>query len=83
MNSKTLLMGILMMVIGFGTATGFWITSLPAKDLRLINAQQALIESQQTVIDINEGFVKRLVLQNNEHAEEAAEYRAKWLEALE
>ena len=82
MTHKTFLIATLILAVAF--AVGLWaVTLLQTKDLQLIDSQKALIESQQTVIDINEGFVKRLVLQNNEHAEEAADYRAKWLEALE
>ena len=49
----------------------------------LTQSQQQTIEAQQTIMEVQKGLISGLVLEINAAGAEAADYRKKWLDAIE
>lgn len=59
------------------------IHQIHSQDTALIEAQQQTISAQETIIDVQQGLINGLVLENNDKLLELDDYRNRWLEALE
>ena len=81
-------------MIGSWIATIFMVTAMFAvthydfkakhsQDTALITSQQQTIEAQETIIDVQQGLISGLVIENNDNVLELNDYKERWLEVLE